>query len=779
MASKLHRINLPLKGTSNSHTNAQDTVPESNGLDETALVDAKPAGLLISLAPDPKAVDLDKSKHFFGGKTQPADGERSGVAALDISNAPPQSISHNDCDMEANCKRGHKHKIKFFKPLSHSLVAKIRKFCGNKKLNSWNWKRKRHTQPTTEQGEALVAQQGTGKAAMEPGSSHGNNRQDWEAIRAISNDQFRHLLLRCLNVPGEDPIPLHSCEVAERLEGGFHLAVIIYVSRNGGIEPWVIKVPAHGTARFWTEQDTYMMRREVEIMRQISFNTDIPVPKIKDFYTGLDDEFGAPWVVMEKLPGNAAHSIWFDESYSRETAYLGADSPTEATHRRRVNFLKSLAEQMVKLQRLKFDKIGMAKIQYPHDVTHNSSGTCEEFPSTVGPAYYWPCTSDITRVVERGPFPATQDFIQPGFQALFDLDMLCEKYPEPDEEFYALLGVGKIMKAVFDTAAFNPDGTDETFVIRHDDLNFQNILVDENGNVTGIIDWDGAFVAPRCIGPAAAPLFLSRDWLPGEHGEQLEKLPHMAWKTYYYRNIYAAAMHKAELKEGLSHDAQYTTNSALYQATLCAIYEGGDFWNLTEKILRSLPGFMMDPYDFTTLLGRGFPAAEDMLEREITKLCKPTLPSKEYMKELEEDVRTNTDPEEVDPINVTVEPLTPEDELDGSVLSPGSPAETSTDMNLPESITGENNEAQTVLPSPSPALLQEDDDETQSLAEFCSIFSQESSSNKSSPCSSLGFEEGRHLQAGPQLQSHPNVKQDIINMKVSIPTISHILYRTV
>ncbi|KAF3049578.1 hypothetical protein E8E11_007592 [Didymella keratinophila] len=43
----------------------------------------------------------------------------------------------------------------------------------------------------------------------------------------------------------------------------------------------------------------------------------------------------------------------------------------------------------------------------------------------------------------------------------------------------------------------NPDGkTPETFTIHHNGLDLQNILVDDDGNVTSIIDWDYSFVGP-------------------------------------------------------------------------------------------------------------------------------------------------------------------------------------------------------------------------------------------------------------------------------------------
>ncbi|KAJ7151129.1 hypothetical protein C8R46DRAFT_1123364 [Mycena filopes] len=52
------------------------------------------------------------------------------------------------------------------------------------------------------------------------------------------------------------------------------------------------------------------------------------------------------------------------------------------------------------------------------------------------------------------------------------------------------------------------------FFLSHPDLNYQNILVDEEGNVTGLIDWDDTCVVPRQCAFARYPSWITRDWDP-------------------------------------------------------------------------------------------------------------------------------------------------------------------------------------------------------------------------------------------------------------------------
>ncbi|KAF8309858.1 kinase-like domain-containing protein [Amanita rubescens] len=52
------------------------------------------------------------------------------------------------------------------------------------------------------------------------------------------------------------------------------------------------------------------------------------------------------------------------------------------------------------------------------------------------------------------------------------------------------------------------------FTLCPPDFNSQNVLLDDDGIVTGIIDWDGVRTLPRQGGAAAYPTWLTEDWVP-------------------------------------------------------------------------------------------------------------------------------------------------------------------------------------------------------------------------------------------------------------------------
>ena len=61
-----------------------------------------------------------------------------------------------------------------------------------------------------------------------------------------------------------------------------------------------------------------------------------------------------------------------------------------------------------------------------------------------------------------------------------------------------------------------PDSTLDgpPFTLCPPDFDFQNVLVDDDGIITGIIDWDGVRTLPRQGGAAAYPVWLTVDWDP-------------------------------------------------------------------------------------------------------------------------------------------------------------------------------------------------------------------------------------------------------------------------
>ena len=244
------------------------------------------------------------------------------------------------------------------------------------------------------------------------------------------------------------------------------------------------------------------------------------------------------------------------------------------------------------------------------------NGECDnERSHPVGKTYVWPYASDVHCAVERPAFPSTHEYVRAALETFTGPEDATDCAGGDDED----RGVRKILDIVFAHPVFNSQ-QDETFVLQHEDLDLQNILTDAEGNVTGIIDWDGYLAMPRCVGHAAVPNFLRRDWFPGT----VTRRPHMSFQTEYYREVYAAAMVKAG-----NPDAIYTLKSPIYQAAFAALYEGGSCSDFVEKFLRSIPKFLASVPFWVAMLGslEGHTDLEALMTYRLNKVIKLELPS--------------------------------------------------------------------------------------------------------------------------------------------------------
>ncbi|KAF6805919.1 nacht and wd domain protein [Colletotrichum musicola] len=148
---------------------------------------------------------------------------------------------------------------------------------------------------------------------------------------------------------------------------------------------------------------------------------------------------------------------------------------------------------MVMFSPLVFDKMG--------SITTNKSGGID-----IGPMYDW-LHDDVKVGASGGPFDSETAFWEEN-QTLDSGDNVWAK------------GKTKVMGAIM--ACYMQRNTEREqpgFVLCPPDFNYQNIMVDEEGDITGLIDWDLAHIVPRVDSPETLGRY--RDFYAEQMGEAL------------------------------------------------------------------------------------------------------------------------------------------------------------------------------------------------------------------------------------------------------------------
>ncbi|KAK3943999.1 kinase-like domain-containing protein [Diplogelasinospora grovesii] len=271
-----------------------------------------------------------------------------------------------------------------------------------------------------------------------------------------------------------------DCQVdPEPLYGSFN---VLYRLKFSDLRTWVIKFPiACHDASSWDEEQAFRLRSEALTMMLVQSQTSIPVPTVFSFDNGFSNELGLPYILMEFLPGISAADFW--------KKLLSA--PETERQAKRETLLRTLARYVTQLNKFKFDRDGLLDFTPDGKMIQGVKKPVDD-------------------PVPVHCIPATRNYLRRTLRS--------NLRDATDEDHFMTKGALKYLALLVDW--FPIDVTDEDlacsnhFVLRHPDLDLQNVLVDDDGTVTGLIDWDGCEVVPSMWGNEAFPSWLTRDWDP-------------------------------------------------------------------------------------------------------------------------------------------------------------------------------------------------------------------------------------------------------------------------
>ena len=290
-----------------------------------------------------------------------------------------------------------------------------------------------------------------------------------------------------------------TCTIDETAAFGSYNIVYKLTFSDG--TKWVVRIPGHGC--FLDEDEIEKMNYEYQAMRYARNNTTISIPEVFIWDTECD-LIGVAFALMSWSEGRSVCSLWFDKEWS--------------TDEKRLRILTSVANNMAQLQKLRTDRIGAPRFTDDGQLSH------------VGPELYFRGNRNRAWAYcsQRGPWKTFREY----------LDEIASERNHWDAQ---------VLMHAFESIP--PDLADpSTCCLSLHDFNYQNILVDEKGNVTAVIDWDRVQSLPASAGPARFPAWITPDWDPACYDYQGDhKFMDSPQDLLRYRKHYAAAFDKASI----------------------------------------------------------------------------------------------------------------------------------------------------------------------------------------------------------------------------------------
>jgi hypothetical protein len=253
-------------------------------------------------------------------------------------------------------------------------------------------------------------------------------------------------------------------------------------------------------------------RSEVATVEWVRRVTNIPTPRVIAYDATRESEIGFEWVLMTEMPGRPLADSW-------RTLPLAVKS----------NLVKKFAEFSISLWRSQLKGIGniYEESYSPREPAANDS--LEQVPKTgqiVSLGFLW--GSHARQNVDRGPFASSRDWMEARLAfARNDCQEVLAKYPTDDdldsdaedEVEASTKTLGLIEKLENILPRIFPSNTQvEPTIVFHDDLSQHNILVNEGGELTGVLDWE-------CV--SALPLWKACYFPAFLHGQPRETQPNI------------------------------------------------------------------------------------------------------------------------------------------------------------------------------------------------------------------------------------------------------------
>ncbi|RYP69970.1 hypothetical protein DL771_005761 [Monosporascus sp. 5C6A] len=238
---------------------------------------------------------------------------------------------------------------------------------------------------------------------------------------------------------------------------------------------------------------------------------------------GVHNALHAPYLIMEFVEGIRLDEYWFagTDAGTHGKTYTSYGADHVKLRRRRV--LHSLARTMLRLGVCGTEQGGAPVID---------EAAWRVLPGAAAPARHLDVRAMVCGWLDRSDGRGTEDERTPIYAAIWPHDDPREAYTAPLDRYppatEAARGVDALLRLLIGmlreagrTGGAEGEGEGAgtpPFVLAHPDLQLRHVIVSEDGEVTGIVGWDGVRAVPRSVGNEALPRWLVRDLNPFIYG---------------------------------------------------------------------------------------------------------------------------------------------------------------------------------------------------------------------------------------------------------------------
>ncbi|KAJ5373057.1 Aminoglycoside phosphotransferase [Penicillium concentricum] len=318
-----------------------------------------------------------------------------------------------------------------------------------------------------------------------------------------------------------------SCDSSQQpMSGSFDWAVTVQF--EDGVK-WIMRSPRSGYGQFPSELSGKLLASEAATLKYLRQATDIPITEVYSYSASSNHPIGVPYILMSKAQGWPLQNVWtINSSVDR----------LSLTDKAKIMF--QLGQITWKLAQVRFDRIGslfeennnieIGECMSRGHILHERYSLDElpRGPFTTESEFYNSLRGAMTQHAEClrltphcfiAPIPSREDYendaahrdasdLWNGFVAIGD------KLDSAENRLDYILAADALQDLIVQrTSGYLTHTLPNPFPLHHPDLSVNDIFVDDDFNITSIIDWSFCSSVPLAILLAPPGLPQSRDSL--------------------------------------------------------------------------------------------------------------------------------------------------------------------------------------------------------------------------------------------------------------------------